>query len=157
MNLLGYGGGGGGGGRTPGKCLRNRVFQTTFGIKEICGTAIIRHQNNTKLGARGNSVLATLNGISTCIVGFGNNLRNAEVDCLSRRLIKELNSTDCSHIHNPLTRRPWGLGGLFFSGVQFFPGAHIHIIKNFLPNPFSDPSVACSLRSLWPARFARSG
>ena len=54
------------------------MFQTTFGIKEICGTAIIRHQNNTKLGARGNSVLATLNGISTCIVGFGNNLRNAE-------------------------------------------------------------------------------
>ena len=35
--------------------------------------------------------------------------------------------------------------------------AHIHIIKNFLPNPFSDPSVARSLRSLWPTRFARCG
>ena len=28
-----------------------------------------------------------------------------------------------------------------------FMQSHIHIIKNFLPNPFSDPSVARSLRS----------
>ena len=34
---------------------------------------------------------------------------------------------------------------------------HIHIIKNFLPNPFSDPSVARSLRSLWLSYFPNRG
>ena len=106
---------------TPGKVLRKRVFQILIGIKEICGTAIIRHQNNTKLRARRNSVLATLNGISTCIVGFGNNLQNAEVDCLSRRLIKQHRLQ--SYIHIPLTRRPWGLGIYFFLGFNFFQGS----------------------------------
>ena len=32
--------GGGQGGAAPRKILRNRVFKTTFGIKEICRTAI---------------------------------------------------------------------------------------------------------------------
>ena len=95
------------------------MFQTLIGIKEICGTAIIRHQNNTKLGAKGNSVLATLNGISTCIVGFGNNLRNAEVDCLSRRLVKQHRLQSYTH---PTYQATMGTRDLFFSGVHFFPG-----------------------------------
>ena len=36
--------------------------------------------------------------------------------------------------------------GFFHVTISY---THIHIIKNFLPNPFSDPSVARSLCSLW--------
>ena len=96
------------------------MFQTLIGIKEICGTAIIRHQNNIKLGARRNSVLATLNGISTCIVGFGNNLRNAEVDCLSRRLIKQHRLQSYTH---PTYQATMGTRDLFFLGFNFFQGS----------------------------------